>query len=313
MRCILFLFFAFFCLFHSMSAQQMLSTYLSSKLSYPQTASEKNIMGLVLVNALIDENGKLRKTEVHTGKGGGCTEAVTDALGEIQHWDELIDLSQKNRAIQLPILFIHEAQYENRVSHLSLILDTIQLKVSESLGKDFSFVEKEPVFQGGENQLMRFLGRSIKYPPKAIDRSTCGKVMLGFVVDSTGQVDDVHIIRGIGDGCDEEAMRVVASMPVWQPGSQNGKRVKVSYQLPVLFKFEHNEPRKIFRQAERIDTVKVYNTNYIQPLFEKGESHLKDTLYKMIQEDINGGGNTKAERWKSLLQLMKRARSWMSR
>ncbi len=290
----LFTFLLLFSVVTSMSAQQNLTAFLVKRIPYPQVASEKKIMGLVLVNVLIDEDGKLRKSQVHIGKGGGCNEAVTKAVESIDTWHELLNLSPKGRPIQIPVLFIHEEQYPNRVKNLTLTLDTIRQVVSDTATSNFLFVEKEPDYQGGENQLIKFLGRSIKYPPKAIDRSTCGRVLIGFVIDTAGKVGDVHIVRGIGDGCDEEAMRVVSSMPDWKPGSQNGKRVKVSYQLPILFEFQQNEPKRIFRGAERIDTVKIYNTTDIKPLFTGGESHLKDTLYKMIKGDLKGGGNTKS-------------------
>ena len=92
-----------------------------------------------------------------------------------------------------------------------------------------------PGFPGGEEELFRFLGKNIKYPAMAKDAGIKGMVYVNFVVWIDGTIKDVKVLRGIGGGCDEEAMRVVKSMPKWKPGKQRGKTVPVSYNLPIRF------------------------------------------------------------------------------
>ena len=102
----------------------------------------------------------------------------------------------------------------------------------------FQIVEEMPAFPGGEAKLMEYVGKNIKYPQIARETGIQGRVFIGFVVEPDGSVSNVKLLRGIGGGCDEEAMRVVKSMPKWKPGKQRGKAVRVSYQIPVFFKLQ---------------------------------------------------------------------------
>jgi protein TonB len=99
----------------------------------------------------------------------------------------------------------------------------------------FTIVEDMPSFPGGDAALMKYLGQNIKYPSIAKDAGIQGTVYVTFVVDEKGEVNDVKVLRSIGGGCDEEAIRVVESMPKWKPGKQRGKPVKVQYNLPIRF------------------------------------------------------------------------------
>ena len=92
-----------------------------------------------------------------------------------------------------------------------------------------------PEFPGGEEELIRYLAQNIQYPKQALDGNTEGRVLIGFVVNKEGDIDDVKVLRSIGDGCDEEAVRVIHKMPKWKPGKNNGKLVNVFYNLPVTF------------------------------------------------------------------------------
>jgi protein TonB len=99
----------------------------------------------------------------------------------------------------------------------------------------FTIVEEMPSFPGGDAALMKYLGNNIKYPAIAKDAGIQGTVYVTFVVNEQGLVKDAKVLRSIGGGCDEEAIRVVQSMPKWKPGKQRGKSVKVQYNLPIRF------------------------------------------------------------------------------
>ncbi len=100
----------------------------------------------------------------------------------------------------------------------------------------FQIVEEMPAYPGGERALLEYVAKNIKYPQIARETGIQGRVFVGFVVEPDGSVSNVKILRGIGGGCDEEAMRVIKSLPKWKPGKQRGKAVRVSYQIPVVFK-----------------------------------------------------------------------------
>ena len=102
----------------------------------------------------------------------------------------------------------------------------------------FQIVEEMPAFPGGEKALLEYVAKGIKYPQIARETGIQGRVFVGFVVEPDGSISNVKLLRGIGGGCDEEAMRVIKSLPKWKPGKQRGKAVRVSYQIPVFFKLQ---------------------------------------------------------------------------
>ncbi|MBE0653758.1 MAG: energy transducer TonB [Bacteroidales bacterium] len=99
----------------------------------------------------------------------------------------------------------------------------------------FLVVENMPEFPGGEAAMYKFIGDHIEYPRMAKESGISGRVFVTFVVEKDGSVTDVQILRGIGGGCDEEAVRVIKAMPKWNPGKQRGKPVRVQYRMPIKF------------------------------------------------------------------------------
>lgn len=102
----------------------------------------------------------------------------------------------------------------------------------------FTFVEQMPEFPGGVQEMYKYLSRNIRYPAIARENNITGRVIVRFVVDEAGKVSNVEVVKGIGGGCDEEARRVIAGMPPWRAGKQNGRPVKVYYTMPVIFRLE---------------------------------------------------------------------------
>ena len=99
----------------------------------------------------------------------------------------------------------------------------------------FVVVEQMPEFPGGQKALLRWISKNLKYPEIAAENGVTGTVVVNFVVDTDGKISHVKILRGIDPSCDEEAMRVVKSMPEWKAGKQGGKAVRVYYTLPIKF------------------------------------------------------------------------------
>ncbi|HEV7349339.1 TonB family protein [Telluribacter sp.] len=102
----------------------------------------------------------------------------------------------------------------------------------------FTVVEQQPEFPGGIAEMYKFLSKNIKYPSAASRANVTGKVFLTFVVNTDGSIQDVAVLKGLGFGTDEEAMRVVKTMPKWKPGKQSGRPVRVKYNLPINFQLE---------------------------------------------------------------------------
>ncbi len=102
----------------------------------------------------------------------------------------------------------------------------------------FKVVEEMPEFPGGPAKMMEFIQTNIKYPMMARESDIQGRVFVNFVVEPDGSITNVTVMRGIGGGCDEEALRVVQSMPKWKPGKQRGSAVRVNYTVPIIFKLQ---------------------------------------------------------------------------
>jgi len=105
----------------------------------------------------------------------------------------------------------------------------------EDPNKIFTAVEQEPSFPGGIEKFYAYLGRNIHYPAVAKENNVQGKVFLTFVVERDGSLTDIKVLRGIGSGCDEEAVRVLKAAPKWKAGIQNGRPVRVQYNVPITF------------------------------------------------------------------------------
>jgi len=105
----------------------------------------------------------------------------------------------------------------------------------EDPNKIFTAVEQEPSYPGGLDKFYAYLGRNIHYPAVAKENNVQGKVFLTFVVERDGSLTDIKVLRGIGSGCDEEAVRVLRAAPKWKPGIQNGRPVRVQYNVPITF------------------------------------------------------------------------------
>jgi periplasmic protein TonB len=104
-----------------------------------------------------------------------------------------------------------------------------------SVPDTFVVVEEMPIFPGGEGKFMEYLQKSIRYPSIARENRISGKVFIRFIVDQEGKIGGASVVRSIGGGCDEEALRAINSMPAWRPGRQNGREVCVQFVLPVSF------------------------------------------------------------------------------
>lgn len=107
---------------------------------------------------------------------------------------------------------------------------------SEYDGMGLSVVEEVPQFPGGESALMKFIDENKKYPARAFEKGIEGRVIVQFVVTSTGKVGEAKVCRGVDIDLDEEALRVVGLLPDFVPGKMNGKAVNIWYTLPVIFK-----------------------------------------------------------------------------
>jgi len=145
----------------------------------------------------------------------------SDAIaGTVTHLDGSTDLNNFNQAV-------NEVVVEDKKP-------VVEAKPEEI----FKSVEQMPQFPGGEAALMKFLASHINYPPMAAENNVQGKVIVQFVVDKTGKVGEVKVVRNVDKDLDNEAIRVCKALPKFTPGRQNGRPVSVWYTLPIQFKLQ---------------------------------------------------------------------------
>jgi len=108
-------------------------------------------------------------------------------------------------------------------------------------GDVYVTVQEMPSFPGGLDAQSKFMAENLKYPVDAFEKKIQGRVTVRFVVKSTGDISNVEIVRGVDPSLDKEAVRVVNTMPKWEPGKMDGKAVDVYYTLPVVFKMTGNK------------------------------------------------------------------------
>ena len=153
----------------------------------------------------------------------------------------------------------------------------------------YQIVDEMPQYPGGEAAMMKFVSENVKYPQEAKDKDIAGRVFVSFVVEKDGSVSTVKVMRGIGGGCDEEAVRVVSSMPKWKPGIKDGKPVRVSYMMPLNFKLTEGQPAKPSKKADankpdmKPDKDGVYQIVEEMPRFPGDEKALMEYLKSNLQ------------------------------
>ena len=139
------------------------------------------------------------------------------------------ELSKSNISVDADA---RELDYKDKSSTKGIVNKDAEEEIYE---KPFTVVEQMPEFTGGESKMMQFLHENIKYPQLARESGIAGSVYVTFVIGKNGAISDVKLLRGIGGGCDEEALRIIRLMPRWVPGKQNGKFVPVQFNLPIKF------------------------------------------------------------------------------
>lgn len=131
-----------------------------------------------------------------------------------------------------------EVNLDVEVTEETVIEDVVFDEAPEEEAADeiFQFVEDQPSPLGGMKAFYAYVGKNMKYPAQARRMGIEGKVYITFVVGKDGALTDIKVLKGIGAGCDQEAIRVLSGAPKWKPGKQRGRPVRVRMQLPIIFK-----------------------------------------------------------------------------
>lgn len=147
---------------------------------------------------------------------------------------QIVEVSDDEIIEQVEVNLDIDISEDTRV--IEVVYTQAEALPEESAEEIFTIVEEQPLPRGGMQAFYQFVAENLKYPTRASRTGIEGRVFVQFVVEKDGTLTDVQVVRGIGGGCDEEAIRVVSLAPKWNPGKQRGRPVRVRMVLPIVFK-----------------------------------------------------------------------------
>ncbi|MDD4967982.1 MAG: energy transducer TonB [Paludibacter sp.] len=136
--------------------------------------------------------------------------------------------------------------------------------------------ERMPTFPGGSKELFKFISKNLRYPIEDIEKGIEGRVIVRFIVRKTGKIENAKVVRSVSKSIDEEALRIVNSLPDFIPGEQGGKKVDIEYTLPVPFKISSNTKNNVYTVVDKM------------PQFPGGDSELFSFINSHIHYPVAG-------------------------
>jgi TonB family protein len=237
--------------------------YLGDGIKYPTEAVKKKVQGNTVINFSV-RRGKAMDIVVQSELGSGCDEEVIE---QITNYD---DFFQKDGDYSLKVTFKLEgsdAQMKNenavtdaeRTSMSNLVITAYAPKeeVTDQTVYNFVAMSNPPTYPGGLAKFYEFLGKNIRYPQFAADNDVQGKVLVSFTVEKDGSLSDIKVERKLGFGTDEEAIRVLKTSKKWFPGVQNGRAVRVKYNIPISFALDQGK-----KESKPISFASIRTKNY---------------------------------------------------
>jgi len=152
--------------------------------------------------------------------------------------------------IILLFLFISNYSFAQEEVILQTQKDTIQQMPNDS-GEVFVFVEDQPNYPGGDEARIKYLQKNIHYPKEAKEAGIQGTVYVTFIIEKDGRITNVKVLRGVGGGLDKESVRVIKSMPIWEPGRQRGKAIRCQFNMPIRFILADDSVTKPLTKKEK--------------------------------------------------------------
>lgn len=203
---------------------------INKGLKYPKKAKKNNITGKVFVQFIVQKDGTLREVKAAKGLGYGCDEEAVRIIKNGPLWN-----AGKLKGTKVDVRMILPVSFGISTKQ------TVQIKSSaDSIKEVFTIVEDQPRPSTGDiTSYYEIITSNLLYPKQAQKKGIKGKVFVQFIVQKDGILREVKAVKGLGYGCDEEAVRVVKEGPSWIAGKQRGRSVDVRMILPISFGIPH--------------------------------------------------------------------------
>ncbi len=250
--------------------------FLRSQVTSPEKEQALGLAGVVELEFIVDQEGKIQHPVIRRSFGGGLDDQLIAALegNKVPDWEPGTD-NQRTVAVVMtyPVGFDFRKDDQPQTAFFPQPNSYLRSQNYPRVSNDteiFDVVESMPVPPGGMEGWNAYLKENLKYTQAGKDQKVEGTVYLVFVVDKEGNLQNPEILRGIGAGLDEEAIRVVKASPTWKPGMQRGQLVNVKIKLPIRFSL----PESVGQDA-RLEELKTANTDWKNGDIQPGEVFIK--------------------------------------
>lgn len=248
--------------------------YLAKSIKYPVVAYQRQLQGNVHINFTL-QNGELKNIGAGTQLGAGCDAEVIRAISAFDGFKSVdngkysLTVAFRLKGVATPLENRNTSALKGYTA-LNLITITGSAAKNEQTAQakeepvyDFVTLTTPPSFPGGMANFYKFIAKSVKYPEQAFKNNVEGKVFLTYIIEKDGQLTDIKVVRAIGSGLDEEAVRVLKLSPKWTPGYHGKEPVRVKYNLPIGFTLTHEKPKQEEGQKQTGSVSPVSNPLYI--------------------------------------------------
>ena len=247
-------------------ATTALLQYIYKNLNYPETAKKDGIYGRVFIQFMVTSLGEIKDVTIKKDIGGGCGEAAAQVIESMNSLDNtwtpaMVNGQPVDKLFTVPVVFRLENPVKSQTDS-SLSIEGHQNIEIEPFDKEYlegnniyTDVDIMPMFPGcnhiqniddrrkcSEEKILKYVVKNLKYPKAARENDIEGQVIVQFVVNKEGRIEDIKIAKDIGEGCGQALVDMVNSMnkmkKPWSPGIRDGQPVKVLFTMPVHFRTE---------------------------------------------------------------------------
>lgn len=242
--------------------------FLGNNIKYPKSAQDKALEGTTHIMFTI-KNGKITDLGSKQDLGEGCDEEVMKNILAYKKFKAIKDgnyafkvsfnLGQSQPNTEESSQNIEGYKEISPLQIIGYIDEKKQVVEKREKVYDFVSIEKQPEYHGGMKNFYDYLSKSIKYPEDAQANNIQGKVHLSFTVEKNGKLTDIKIVKGISESMNKEALRVLDESPNWMPGIQNGKPVRVKYNLSINFTLDTPKEKSVPQESTKLSFKGIQN------------------------------------------------------
>lgn len=239
--------------------------HLGNNIKYPTSAVKMALQGNTVINFTV-KSGKIMNAYAQNELGEGCDDEVINAISNYDDFFGMdgnysIKVTFKLEGAETNIKNQQVSTTDNYADLNNIVITGFLPKkeeVSDQSIYNFVSMSSPPNYPGGVYKFYEYLSKNIKYPTMAADNEIEGNVFVSFVVEKDGSLTDIKVDRRLGYGTDEEALRVLKMSKRWNPGMQNGRPVRVKYNIPIKFSLEAERREN---KANVVSNIKIKGIN----------------------------------------------------